>query len=302
MPEVKDTLKKLEELDLTSYPYYPIQELIRSLGRTGFLILTLHKGKKITRARPGENFQMKSEVSYLPQENNTKCQRASTPYKTMFYGTVIHDDQGFEESRLIAASEVSKYLRGGKETIGIEKITFSRWAVIDYINLVVILDDKIYNTVSNNPLLKELKEAFDSFIKLTPEIEESVRLISNFFAKEFAKEDIKNEYDYFLSAIFSEIVTNELNYDGIMYPSVQAGGQLGFNVAIKPEIVDKNLKIDLVGESTLYKKGEISLNVIDKISEFSTWTYNVSSQMTTDQILQKLQIENLDELKQKPSD
>lgn len=297
MPNVKNIIKDLEELDLSSYPYYPIQEQIRSLGRTGFLIFALHKNMKITRARPGQNYKEKSEVSFLPQEKNTKCQRASTPLKTMFYGTIIHEEQGSEESRLIAASEVSSLLKGGKETKGTELITFSNWRVIRDINLVVILDENTYKNVSNNPLLSELRNSYIEFVKLTPEIEENVRLISNFFAKEFAKEPINYEYDYFISAIFSEIVTNELNYDGVMYPSVQAGGQLGFNVAIKPEVVNKNLKLEKVGESTLYKNGELALNVIDKISELNNWEFYDSSQMTKELISQKIQIENLEELK-----
>lgn len=296
MPDIKTIINNIEDFDLSSYPYYQIQEQIRSLGKASFMIFTLHKFMKITRARPGKNYKEKSEVTYLPQIKNTKFQRASTPLKTMFYGTIIHEEQGSEESRLIAASEVSTLLREGKESTGKEFITFSNWQVINDISLIVILDDSTYNNVSNNRLLSELKNSFLEFIKLNPENEETIRLISNFFAKEFAKQTINFEYDYLISAIFSEIVTNELNYDGVMYPSVQTGGQLGFNVAIKPEVVNKNLKLEKVGESILYKNGELSLNVIDKISELNNWEFYESSQMTKEQISQKILIENLDEL------
>ena len=45
--------------------------------------------------------------------------------------------------------------------------------------------------------------------------------------------------NYLISAIFTEVVTTDHALDGVMYPSVQAGGQLGFNVAITPSAVEK---------------------------------------------------------------
>jgi hypothetical protein len=297
MSNTAETIKALNRIDLSTYPFYKVQEHIRSFGRTGFLIFTLHKGKTIVRARPGSNFREKSELSYLPQAKNTKCQRASTPNKTMFYACLVGEKQSFAECRILATSETSSLLRQGIESTGIEKITCGRWNIIDDIDLVVILDENIYKTVSNNPLLSELKNAYDTFIQTTPELEEKTRLIANFFAQEFSKEQIENDYDYFLSAIFSEFVVNELNYDGVMYPSVQAGGQIGFNVAIKPEVINQRLQLDLIAESTLYKKKKDSLVVIDKISTPLTWEYYENPEMTTEQILAKLQISSLEELR-----
>ena len=44
-------INRLEALDLSQYPYFEIKELIRDLGKVGFIIFTLHPGKTITRAR-----------------------------------------------------------------------------------------------------------------------------------------------------------------------------------------------------------------------------------------------------------
>jgi hypothetical protein len=296
MPNTAETIKALNGIDLCTYPYYEVQEHIRSFGKTGFLIFTLHKGKTIVRARSGSNFRERSELSFLPQAKNTKCQRASTPNKTMFYASLVSEQQSFAESRILAANETSTLLRKGIESNGIEKITYGRWSVIDNIDLVVILDEDVYKTVNNNPLLSELKKAYNTFIQTTPELEEKTRLIANFFAKEFSKEQIGNDYDYFLSAIFSEFVVTELNYDGVMYPSVQAGGQIGFNVAIKPEVVNRRLQLDLIAESTLYKKKDKSLIVIDKISTPLTWEYYERIEIELEQILAQLQINSLEEL------
>jgi len=140
MPNTAETIKALNGIDLSTYPFYEVQEHIRSFGRTGFLIFTLHKGKTIVRARSGSNFRERSELSYLPQAKNTKCQRASTPNKTMFYASLVGEKQSFAECRILATSETSTLLRKGIESNGIEKITYGRWNVIDDIDLVVILD------------------------------------------------------------------------------------------------------------------------------------------------------------------
>lgn len=294
--DTKEILNGIKRLNLASYPYFELQESIRSLGTSSFLIFTLHSGKTITRARSGNNFFSKSDLSYKPQKFNTKCQRASTPNRTMFYGTINEDEHSLEESRMIAISECSSLLRGGISTNGIEKITYGRWMVIDNINLVSIIHRDFFADVTNNPLLNELKKSYDDFIKIEPKIQEKTDLIAHFFAEEFSKKEILSDSDYFISAVFSEIISNDLGYDGILYPSVQAGGQLGFNVAIIPEVVDSKMRLDLVAESTLYKKGEKSLNFIDKISAVETWKYINSPQMKAEDILSELQIDSFNEL------
>lgn len=50
-------INRLEALDLSQYPYFEIKELIRDLGKVGFIIFTLHPGKTITRARCDGNLK-----------------------------------------------------------------------------------------------------------------------------------------------------------------------------------------------------------------------------------------------------
>ncbi|MDR2127382.1 MAG: hypothetical protein LBP63_11220 [Prevotellaceae bacterium] len=206
MPTTKGVLDKINGIDLSYYPFAEVQELIRSLGKNSSLIFTLHYGKILTRARPGRGYTQISELSYLPQDKNTKCQRASTPNKTMFYGTLVQEGESLDKARMIAASECSSLLRSVVDTKGIEKITYGRWSVLKDINLVVILDEEIYAESPTNPLLTELKKAYSKFIGTVPDIEDNVKQISNFFAKEFSKDDIKNDYDYFISAVFTEVI------------------------------------------------------------------------------------------------
>lgn len=297
--DVGEIINNLRELNLSKYPYFEAKELIRNFGEVGCITFTLHPTKTITRARTGIDYTNKSDLSYKPQKFNDKCQRASTPNKTMFYGTIIEEERSLIDTRIIAASECSVLLRGGLESTGIEKITYGRWQVVNDINLLTIVHKDIFSDVANK-LLKELQNAYEGFAEEFPDIEEKNYLIMRFLAEEFSKKNIANDYDYFLSAIFSEFATSDLGYDGIMYPSVQAGGDLGFNVAITPEAVDKNLKLDIVGESTLYKNQGKSIIIVDKISSMESWSYLDSisnSQRDNDVILNELGISSFDELK-----
>lgn len=266
-------LDKLRALDLSKCPYAEARELFWKLNQIGFVIYTLHEKKVITRARSGEGYTNKSDLSYKPREYNKKYQRASTPNNTMFYGTIVDADCPFYDTRTIAAIECSKLLRGGINTSGNEKITFGRWQVIKDINLVSIVHKDFFSDVRNNALLKELHRVYEEFIKKSPDIEEKINLIARFFAEEYSKENITNDYDYLLSAVFSEFITSDLGYDGVMYPSVQTGGQIGFNVAIKPLAVDNKMRLDIVLESTLRKNKESATIFNDKISSMESWIY-----------------------------
>jgi len=295
MATTEEILSRLSKLDLSSYPFTEVQELIRFLGKSCFLVFTLHYGKTLTRARLGCAYTQISELSYLPQNKNKECQRASTPNKTMFYGTLVPQAEQFIATRAIAIGECSKLQRSGINTKGIEKITFGKWTVVKDINLVVVLDEEVYTDVSENLLLIELKKTYSDFIS-TVDIGDNAKKIANFFAKEFAKVDVKSDYDYFLSSMFTEIITNEYGYDGVMYPSVRTNGQWGFNVAIKPEIVDNNMILDTVLESTLYKNGDKSLLLDDKISGLSTWKFIDTPELPQKEICNRLQINDLTEI------
>lgn len=249
-------INRLEALDLSQYPYFEIRELIRELGKVGFVIFTLHPGKTITRARCDGNLKTVSDLSYKPQQYNKQCQRASTPMQTMFYGCIVPEEQNIIDTRFISACESSSLIREGMETSGEQTITFGKWEVIEDIHLLVVIH-KDYFHDADNSLLGELKIAYEDFLMKYPDAAKDIDISAKYFAKEFSK---KNEdgfdYNYLISAIFTEVVTTDHAFDGVMYPSVQTGGQLGFNVAITPDAVDKKMKLVVAYETQIKKIGE----------------------------------------------
>lgn len=252
--EVQNSIDALSKLDLSKYPYDEARKLIGELGKFASILVDLHPGKTIMRARPnynGEHFTKASQYSFKPQEFNKTYQRASTPNMTMFYGCVIPDkrEEGeLDNTRMIGALEALPWLRS-KTTKGFQKISFGRWIVKKDITLLAVVQHENYFKESS--YTRELVTGFKEFTKHYPELEEETILISDYFAKEFAKEDTANDFDYLLSAAFTQMVV-EKGLDGVIYPSVRVGGK-GFNVALRPEIANENLELVVAGECSIYK-------------------------------------------------
>lgn len=249
-------INRLETLELSRYPYWEIKELIREFGMVGFIRFTLHPGKIITRARCDGNLKKVSDLSYKPQQFNKTCQRASTPMSTMFYGCIVPEEQSLQDTLFISACESSSLIRGGTEANGNETITYGKWEVTEDIDLMVIVHKDSFQDAQNS-LLEELKVAYNHFLENCPDLATDIDMFSKYFAEEFSKKNESGEdYNYLISAILTEVITTEHNLDGVMYPSVQAGGKYGFNVAITPKAVDKKMKLILAYETLLIKKGK----------------------------------------------
>ena len=255
------------------------------------------------RARPnynGENFIKSSEYSYKPQEFNKKYQRASTPNMTMFYGCLMPDkpESGEIDPRVIGAFEALPWLRD-RTTKGFQKISYGRWVVKSDINVLAIVQHESYYQESS--YTRELVDAFKRFTIEHPKMKDETLLISEFFAKEFAKEDTSNDYDYLLSAAFTQSVV-EKGVDGVLYPSVRVGGK-GFNVALTPEIANGNLELIVAGECSIYKNFErvfVDLETFAKLEpnqiEFELLPVEAQYHIGEEQSLRRIGLTRMSEL------
>lgn len=268
MTNSNNPIDRLKALNLSTNPIEDIREIMHDFGRVGVIVMTLHEGKTIIRARPNETnqtFSLISDISYKPAKFNTTYQRASTPHTTMFYGCVVPENiakDEFDNARVTAVLEASKLYREGIED-GEEKITFSRWTVTKDIPLIAIVYHKDF--INNSSHTSELYSAYQSFLQSSPADLINSNIITEFLASEFAKSETQNEFDYLISALYTELVVQQ-GYAGVYYPSVRAGGK-GFNVAIHPYFVDNCMIPIVAGECTIYKRGEHIVMDNDTITE-----------------------------------
>lgn len=268
--EIKSALDSLGKLELSKYPYDECKKLIGQFGKFGCIFVTLHEGKILMRARPNfgdERFTSKCQLTYKPQQFNKTFQRASTPHRTMFYASMIPENLPPEENqntRIIGAYEALPWLRQNDKK-GYQRITYGKWVVTKDIRLIAIVQHEDFLKASS--YTRELNGAFKAFTSEYPELEEETIAIADFFAKEFAKSETHHDFDYLISAIFTETVVDN-GIDGVLYPSVRVGGQ-GFNVAIRPETADANLELVVAGECSMYKNYKDTFVDNDNIVELN---------------------------------
>lgn len=211
----------------------------------------LKAGTIISRCRKDAPNLEKSSFGCKPAELVKDFQRASIPHETVFYGAV--GDRALEDGELVAMLETSKLHRDGI-TIGKEEIYVSHWRVKRDIGMVIICHPNVY--ANSNPIgaVKDMQINYLRCLpnypnkELIPEFDKLVELVSYQFAK--SVKDGEN-YQYMISAYFAH---NTLETDaGIIYPSVQVKGQLGYNVALRPDIVESHLDFIGAEKHILYK-------------------------------------------------
>lgn len=276
MDELNIQINRLNGLNLSNYPIQEIRNIITDFGRVGVIVMTLHKGKTIIRARlneTNETIKSISELSYKPYKLNKTFQRASTPQTTMFYGCVVPENNEEGEpiiARVTSVLEVSNLYRKAIDE-GVEKITFSRWVVTKDIPLIAMVYHKDF--VNNSSHTSELYNAYKLFLQNNPSDLEKSYAITEFLASEFAKSETSNDFDYLISALYTELVVQQ-GFAGVYYPSVRAEGK-GFNVAIHPYFVENCMIPIVAGECTLYKKGKSIVLDNDTITEVEKGQTNI---------------------------
>jgi hypothetical protein len=255
--ETKQLLKTLSDLDLTKYPNDLVKDAIKGFRAYPLNVTECHIGNVIYRIRPNtenKSFVNSSDLSYKPQEYNKTYQRASSPQATMFYGSIIPQENLNSEvdmARVIAATEASNLIRNKESPDGVEIVSFGKWRVIDTISLGTV----IYSEVDRNvtPYAKARAKYILELLEKSPALAEQGKLMMDFIAAEFSKKEIRGDFDYIISALFTERII-EKGFDGVIYPSVRAE-EKGMNVAILPRVVENKMRLEGVVECKVHKQG-----------------------------------------------
>lgn len=221
----------------------------------------LYPGAGLVRQRVnliGTEFNEVSELSYPPLLCVTKYERANVPYQPMFYACSF--PRGYNDEthppRVIALQETSSFYKDIPAS-GIERSTVSRWEVVKKIELIALPFLADYNMPNSD--IMTIKNEWSQAIEDSTVSKEGRELVE-YMAREIGK-DFSSNVEYFKIANFANYLLNvnekTKNADGIIYPSVPAGGA-GYNVAIKPAVVDEKIEFVGAGLCHLLKRGEHS--------------------------------------------
>lgn len=270
-------MKALDRLRSIDFSSANPEEIRAILSETSVLIVPfiIPKGSYILRARKGGYFTKRSEMTYCPVKYCTLLQRASLKGQTMFYGVISDDQSHLENARVISACECSELCREGRESIGKESFTVSHWEVIKPLRVVSLITDTTFPEVTNNRLLNQMRDAFKQIHGQQNSIKEEKEL-AYFINSEFSK-IVTSSSEYLISATIASDIVSTPEFDAIVFPSVQLGGQAGLNIAISPTVVNKKLRFIRTLSQTLYKNKGKSIIRIEKATERGKKTRDVSN-------------------------
>lgn len=234
----------LNMLDSNTFQRGVLLDILKSYDENIALMpIKLFANQKILRTRKNEDgfFGYIHELSYPPKEY-ARTDRASIEGKPMFYASIFTKEveKSHAYPRIISALETIPLLRA-KGTSGQNLITQSVW----------MIDEEVH--VYSFPLSSQYKRACSEIYMLNSDwdkvlkneySEDSIEFFS-FIGDLMARPNESCLYE--ITATCIDFILEHYNFDGVLYPSVQAEGQ-GMNICIKPDVVDS--KISFAGAAT----------------------------------------------------
>lgn len=255
---IQNIISQLDSMVLTNtkeckdYIGFIVEHIMSGLS---WLHHPIRSGTIISRCRKDASNLEKESFGCKPQELVKDFQRASIPHNSVFYGAV--GDRNPDDGDFIAMLETSKLHRNSLAK-GKEEIYVSRWRVTKDINSALICHPNVY--VDSNPK-SFVNEMQRNYLRQLPDYPSEPDFIPTFdrvvefVAKQFAKKVPEGENSqYMISAFFAHFTLRE--DDGIVYPSVQVQGNLGYNVALRPDVVDTHLEFIGAEKHILYKANQ----------------------------------------------
>ena len=219
-----------------------------------------YPGTIISRCRKDAPSLNKESFGCKPANLVRDYQRASIPYESVFYGAVGDGDPEYGD--FIAMLETSKLHRKnwakGQEEKGQEEICVSRWRVTKEVNSTLICHPKVYVDSSPKGFVNEMQRNYKRRLPdypAEPDFIPTFDKLVEFVARQFAKRVSEGENSqYMISAFFAHFTLKE--DDGIIYPSVQVQGNLGYNVALRSDVIDTHLEFIGAEKHILYKANQ----------------------------------------------
>lgn len=233
MNNVKQKIRKLESLNLCVLTISDIKTELSKLNSFPYNIFPYVSGSRIFRGQVSESkpFELISRISFNPNPS-TSIGRANLQEECVFYASGSLDNAAIESCQ--------DQLRNSSQRIFY--VTIGEWELQKGIEINLIChSEKAQNSGTDLPIAIEALEPL--MRKGRNGIEyKSILLKNQFFANQFAKEEIRHPNDYAYSAIYSSQILQAANKmcDGICFPSV-AYKLKGFNFVFSKELFLNNI-------------------------------------------------------------
>lgn len=258
--KLENSIRNLKNVDLSKVSYQKIiYALIKDIIVIPVSVAKIHEGYPIFRARinrNGEIFTSEKDISYRTDfERITEYGRANIPHQSMFYGAI--ESSEIEYPRIVNLFELSELFRIPNDNDGEVIMTVGKWRIKKEFQVIEMVFNK-ENIENNIDIKKSFEYQRDLMLKDHPEQIMQIENVLEFFSDEFAKKNIKGDFDYKISTAYMNLVLNQRNdLHGITYPSVRTDNKAN-NIALFPDSVENFLELEMAGMFKITKKGKHS--------------------------------------------
>ncbi|OOV16996.1 RES domain-containing protein [Flavobacterium sp. LM4] len=268
--ELDNLLKLLlsvkEEESIESYIY--IKNILDSIEFP--LPVTIYrKGTKFVRSRVHKEnedfFENSDQLSYRKDiQNIKKFGRANEPGQSVFYCS---------DNAIVSFAETNSVVREDEEK-DFEYITSGVWICTEDILLVNLLTNE--NTKGQHAEFDQCVKSFEELIdSQNDENAFMVRELLQFLSTEFSAPIKKNSNHYKITSAFTNYALSIEEVEGVLYPSTMYSTE-GFNLALKPTVVDKKMKFYAAQRIKMQRIGDKKYLEVEKIeSEISNSDDNI---------------------------
>jgi hypothetical protein len=231
--QVSDRIKILESINLR---YYNINAVLMMVCNSFTIPANFwpqvkdhyfYRGQLCPKDKP---FTSKSRISYNPTPGKD-IGRANLPFRSTFYSSSALDTAAIESCQ-----------DGLRKTANREfDLVIGEWELTKDIDACMICHSEDTQKVGTD--IGEAAEAIEPLMRKgkTEDQYQALLKVNIFFAKQFAKKEIKHPNDFLFSALFANTLLRskspELQPEALWYPSV-AYKYKGFNVVFKTQLID----------------------------------------------------------------
>lgn len=233
--QVANRIKSFEAINLRYYNINAVLVMIRNSFSRPVNIWPQVKGHFFYRGQicpKDQPFPDKSRISYNPTPGGN-LGRANLPFRSTFYASSALDTATIEACQ----DEIRKTSRREFDLVRGE------WELTKDLEACMICHSE--DTQKAGTDVGEAVEAIEPLMRKgkTEEQYQAILKVNIFFAKQFAKKEIKHFNDYLFSALCANTIMNskvpDLKPEVLWYPSV-AYKYKGFNVVFRTHLIDKN--------------------------------------------------------------
>lgn len=177
-------------------------------------------------------FSAKSRISYNPNPGGN-LGRANLPFRSTFYASSALDTAAIEACQ----DELRKTSKREFDLV------LGEWELTKDLEACMICHSEDTQKVGTD--VGEAVKAIEPLMRKgkTEDQYQAILKVNIFYAKQFAKKEIKHLNDYLFSALFANTLLRskrpELQPEALWYPSV-AYKYKGFNVVFKTQLIDNN--------------------------------------------------------------